>query len=495
MSADKAVLTVVLDGRTLQPAQVDRIAGNDVRVELDPDGLARVAAAHRAMAAASTRRPVYGRTTGVGANRTQPAAGGQHDLQLARSHATGVGDVLAGPATRAMMAIRANQLLAGGSGVHPDAVAAIAAALTGGFTPVVHRMGGLGTGDLTALAEMVLALLGEGSWHDGDHRAGAAAPHLTLHDGDALGLMSSNALTLGVSARASVRIDALLRSTLVVSALSFCALRGNAEAYAEAVQRARPHAAQTAVAARLRRLLDGWSAGPRFIQDPYGLRLIPSVHGSAVNAAGQLAGVLRVELNSAAENPLVAGTAVYHHGNFDITMLGLALDGLRLAVLQTATLSAARLATLMDPEFTDLPAFLAAGPAGSSGAMLLEYAANAALAEVRQAGYASALGHAVLSRGVEWGAGFAATGAFATDDMAGHYRLVIACEAVAAVRALRQGEVVLPAGSAVEQAFQRLGAQLDPDPEDRSLSVDVAAAADALPDLAQLVAPIEPTPG
>ncbi|NEA51160.1 aromatic amino acid lyase, partial [Streptomyces sp. SID10815] len=76
-----------------------------------------------------------------------------HGLRLLRSHAGGAGAVLPVRQIRAMLAVRANQLLAGGSGIQPAFVIALTEALRLGVHPAVNEYGGLGTGDLTALAQ------------------------------------------------------------------------------------------------------------------------------------------------------------------------------------------------------------------------------------------------------------------------------------------------------------------------------------------------------
>src|SRR5918997_622145 len=124
----------------------------------------RIAAAHRSAVAAAERRPVYGRTTGVGANRSVGVEAGDeraHSLRLLRSHAGGMGERLDEEVVRATILIRLAQIAAGGGG-HRLAVAdALAALLRDGPLPVLHDIGGLGTGDLTVLGQLGLALAGE----------------------------------------------------------------------------------------------------------------------------------------------------------------------------------------------------------------------------------------------------------------------------------------------------------------------------------------------
>jgi histidine ammonia-lyase len=282
-------------------------------------------------------------------------------------------------------------------------------------------------------------------------------------------------------------LAALLDVALQVAALSHLALAGSAQPYAEAVQAARPHAGQAATARRLRGLLgpDADAPGAR-VQDPYGLRALPQVHGPAVDALGQVERVLATELNAAAENPLidVAGGRVLHNGNFHGAYLALALDGARLAVCADAALSPARLAALTEPARTGLRPFLAGGPDGSSGIMILEYTASAALAELRMLAAPASLGTAVLSRGAEEHASFSPQAARAAAAMAPRLTTMLGCELVAAVRGLRQRGVT-PSGPELRGVYERCLGRLPADDVDHPLDADVAAAEQVIADLAQ----------
>lgn len=580
--------SVVLDGSTLTPAQVAALARRVAAAVVAPEARARVAAARAAAVRIAGRRTVYGHTTGVGANRTaavaDPAAAAAYGMRLLRSHAGGVGPLVPQEQARAMLAVRLNQLLRGGSAAGVAVVDALAGALASGHTPQLHALGALGTADLTALAELGLTLAGERPWAEpdpahsasadgslspnttgtyglsestspaGPHTdpvpmsgpasaavpapasapvsvsasttgagahvsaaaprvpgptqpgrprrpgrsaggagagAGAAAPPLAvaLTHWDALPLMSSSALTLGQSAVAAHDLRALLERGALVAALTLTAVNGSLEPFAAAVHVARPHAGAGAVAARMRALLARPDWEPALVQDPFGLRCLPQVQGAALDACAALEAVLAVELNAAAENPLLdlAADDYHHHGGFHQASLALASDQLRLAVLGAAELSAARLGVLVEPAFTGLPPFLAesGGPdaEGSSGVMITEYAVQSVLAELRTAAQPVTLGHAVISRGVEEHASFAATGARRLLDCVGWLRLVMAAELVAAVRALRMLKAV-PAGSPeLATCYERAAAVLPADTADRSLTADIEAAAGVLDSL------------
>ncbi|WP_234442455.1 aromatic amino acid ammonia-lyase [Streptomyces sp. FxanaA7] len=497
---------VVLDGRALGVADVVRLADGVVRPVADGEAVRRVEESWEAARLIAAAGRVYGRSTGVGANRsedvpTEAAAG--HGLRLLRSHAGAIGEELPARQVRAMLAVRANQLLAGGAGLRPTVVTALCAALESGAHPVVNEFGSVGTGDIAALAQVGLALAGEHPWRvpgagsgfadgPGGGSGGGSGPGSgagfgvpaaqALDNNDALALISSNALTLGQAALALHELRGLIAATQVVAALSLLAVDGSHEAYAAPVHGARAHRGSREVARRMRELI-GAADRPTpplgRIQDPYGFRCLPQIHGPALDAADALEGVLEIEINAAAENPLIVpeDMAAYHHGGFYQAQLALALDHFRLATTQVARLSTSRLSSLNEPAYTRLRPFLADHEPASSGVMILEYAAGAALGDLRAFSAPASLGHAVLSRGVEEQASFASLAARQTLRACRAYRLVVGCELVAAVRALRQRDLRpdpdLPVGRALELAE----AVLDPDPADRPLTEDVSAAA------------------
>jgi histidine ammonia-lyase len=192
------------------------------------------------------------------------------------------------------------------------------------------------------------------------------------------------------------------------------------------------------------------------------------VHGAASDATAQAVHVVTVELNAAAENPLVdaAGQAIWHNGNFHTAYVGLALDTARATLFQTAALSAARLGTLMEPLFTTLVPFLATDPEPSSGLMILEYVSHSAVADIRRLAAPAALGTAVLSLGVEEHAGFATQSARSATGVVGRL------PRRARLRAGGGGPGAAPAPTA-----------------DRPLDHDLAAAQDLLPALAAIAEP------
>ncbi|MGW3914142.1 aromatic amino acid ammonia-lyase [Streptomyces sp. NPDC005070] len=503
----------VLDGRGLDAATVARVADGAPPPSVCPAALEAMEhtrrAAHR-LAAEGAR--VYGRSTGVGAHRglaVEEHDGAGHDLRLLLSHAGGVGEVLPARQVRAMMVVRANQLLVGGSGLGPEIASAVTRALRAGIYPRVPEYGSVGTGDLTALARLGLALFGHDAWlPEGPPPEGPLAQQptpapLPLHRGDALALLSSNALTLGESALAWHDLGTPLRAAHLVASLALHAVDGSLEPYAPEVHAAPAHPAIARVAGHVRWLLGAATgpgtgvpgradSGPARVQDPFGFRCFPQAHGPAMEAWSGLERVLSIDLNSATENPLIgwdditAAPVARHHGGFFTAPLTLALDQSVLAALGTARLSAARLSALGRPELTGLRSYLADTSSAGSGMMILEYSAASALAEIQACATPASLGHVVLSQGMEEAATFATQAARKALRAAKAYRLVLACELVAAVRALRLRGTPPAPGTPAGRAYLRAAAALDPDMRDRPLTDDVTAAAALLDGFAEL---------
>ncbi|BAL90372.1 putative phenylalanine/histidine ammonia-lyase [Actinoplanes missouriensis 431] len=479
MQAQDGVPPIPLDGRTLAIESLVAIATGMANITVDPAALARVGARHAVLRAAREHGAVYGANTGVGANRHESTGDSvDHGLRLLRSHCAGVGPVEDDVTARAAMIVRLNQILAGGSGVSRHIAEALAAAVHDGAVPTLHPWGAIGTADLSALAELGLTLAGERPWRHG------AGPTTTIDATDALPMISSSALTVATAALALTSVQAQLRASIVVAALSFLALRGNPEAYDPAVHRARAHPQQAKVAASLQALVAGCGPAVR-IQDPFGLRVVPQVTAPAVHAARELQGVLTAELNAAVENPLVTDDGVLHHGQFHTATLATALDAMRSAFLPVLSLSSARLGLLMRPDLTGLRAFLASGPPGSSGMMISEYVVQDVLTQIRVGMQPTAAGTLSISLGLEEHASFATQGARALRTMTALAPMMLAAELVAAVRALRMAPGRLTEGLAL-RAFAMADKALEADEDDIPLGASLEQAAALLPQLADL---------
>lgn len=472
---------IVIDGSSLTVAEIARVGAE---ASVAPHGL-QIAESARAAAAGSSafahrtalERPIYGRSTGVGANRNISLVAGDSGhtaVALLRSHATSAGPLRSPRRVRAMLLVRLNQLAAGGSGADPALLDAVVGLLESGALPPVREHGSIGTGDLSALAVTALTLQGE--------LPVGSAPRFRFQISDALPFISSNAAAIADAALALAELRRLADAALVVAALTFVGVDGNGEAFSEAVEHVTPFAGAQRVCATFRPLVDG-HAQPSRIQDPFGLRVLPQVHGVFFDALDALDRVVVLMANAPSENPVLSPSiGMAHHGGFHAAYLAQALDAVALAAAQSAQLSLARLKMLTEPTLTGLQAFLGDGTPGASGIMIVEYVAASAVAGLLAT--PASLQSVTLSRGVEEDASFASLAAVKVMQSVALYRTALAGELVAAVRAIRLKGGTLPdALSEVGSAVEVLSAEM----EDRDLTADIAAAELLLDDVVRVV--------
>ncbi|MEO9110465.1 MAG: aromatic amino acid lyase [Jatrophihabitantaceae bacterium] len=461
---------IVLDGTGLTTSEIAAVAAGREQLTLAPEARERIAASAAFAEAAARERPIYGRSTGVGANRSVALADdlvGAQALALLRSHATSAGPLRAPERVRAMLVIRLNQLAAGGSGASVAVADGLLELLRLDALPPVRELGSIGTADLSALAVTGLTLIGEIETQT-DFRP------ISMGIGDALPLLSSNAAALADAALALDAVRILARAVVVVSALSFVAVDGNLEAFSVAVERATPFAGARQVCQIVRQLVAGSDHAPARIQDPFGLRALPQVHGALLDRLEELDVVIGAMVNAPSENPvLLPDAGVAHHGGFHAAYLGQALDATALALAQAGELALARVTMFGEPGLTGLAPFLGDGTPGASGVMVIEYVAASALAIVRAAATPAGIQTVTLSRGVEEDASFAALAAAQLLAASPTYRTLLACELVPAVRCLRMRAVEPPAG--LVGAFAAC-AGLATETADRDLTADLLMA-------------------
>lgn len=431
---------VTLDGRTLSLPSLSRISSRATILVDEPARLRAIDGQQAADRIAGVR-PLYGRNTGVGANRDQAAdddAPTDHGLAILRSHAAGWGGCLTPRSIRCALTIRANQLLGGGSGADVDLALALADLAGGpdGDLPQVHRYGALGTSDLTALAEVGMTLLGERPRANGDRRQSYA-----MRSVDALPLMSSHAFTLADGALGCFDLQHLSRVALTICALSWVALKAGIEAIGPAVRTVTPFHGAISVADQMTNLLATQGIEPIHLQDFFGLRTWPQVHGPLLDRLADLQSVVETSINTSSENPLFltgSDESAAHHGAFHAAYLALALDASLLALTRSARSGQSRIAHLLTDSTTGLPRFLADVRVGSSGLLIGEYVAGSAMASIRDHASSPASVQTIsISAGVEDDASFASVAASRFSPAVEAYRRLLAVELVCAVRAIR----------------------------------------------------------
>ncbi len=393
---------VQLDGHSLTLDDLSAIAFDHAPVALTDGARNRVNAARTVVDAfARGDQPAYGINTGFGsfAEVRIPAESlAELQVNLLRSHAAGVGEPLSIPVVRATMALRANVLAKGYSGIRLETLERLIALLNQGVHPVVPSRGSVGaSGDLAPLAHLALVLIGEGEvWHgdrrlpgaEGLARAGLTPVVLEPKEGLALinGTQPSTAL-LGLALRSSLR---LVRAADIAAALSIDGLQGSTRPFDPRIHAARGLDGQALAAENLRNLMAGSlinaaHANCGRVQDAYSMRCAPQVHGAARDAVHFAERTFLAEANAATDNPMVFAETgeIISGGNFHGAPVAVAADVLAIGLTHLATISERRSDRLVNPASSGLPAFLTRHGGLQSGLMMAQVTAAALTSELK----------------------------------------------------------------------------------------------------------------
>ncbi len=112
--------------------------------------------------------------------------------------------------------------------------------------------------------------------------------------------------------------------------------------------------------------------GDARVQDPYCLRCQPQVMGACLDLMRQAAATLADEANGVTDNPLIFAEddTALSGGNFHAEPVAFAADMIALAICEIGSLAERRIAMLVDPALSGLPAFLTPRPGLNSGFMI-----------------------------------------------------------------------------------------------------------------------------
>jgi histidine ammonia-lyase len=452
-AADAAPLA--LDGATLTLEALESVARTRRAVVLSPSARDAVARARRVVDDAVTRgEVVYGVNTGFGSFADVVIPGDrlqELQLNLVRSHAAGVGEVLDEAETRALMVLRANVLAKGFSGVRLETLELLIAMINRRVHPIVPSQGSVGaSGDLAPLAHLALAIVGEGACATergllpgGEALRAAGLAPAVLQAKEGLALINGTQLMSATAGLALVEAGRLARSADVVAALTTDALKGTDVAFDPRIHAGRPHPGQAASARNLRTLMGGSAIreshrGCGKVQDAYSLRCIPQVHGAVRDALGFARGVVEIELNAATDNPMVfADTGeLLSGGNFHGAPVAMAADLLAIAAAELGAISERRIERLVNPALSGLPAFLARDGGLHSGLMVAHVTAAALASENKSLAHPASVDSIPTSANKEDHVSMGVTAARKAARAVANTRRILAVELLAACEAL-----------------------------------------------------------
>lgn len=438
--------------------------------------------------------PVYGVNTGFGKLASvRIDATDLETLQrnIVLSHAAGVGEPLPIPVVRLIMALKLASLAQGASGVRWTTLAHLDACLERGLIPVIPGQGSVGaSGDLAPLAHMTAALMGVGQMSVEGRPVDAAAAleanglsPLILGPKEGLALLNGTQVSTALALAGLFETERVFQAALITGALSVDAAMGSDGPFDARIHRLRRHKGQIDVAASLRALLSGSPIRASHlddhgrVQDPYCLRCQPQVMGACLDLLRQAAATLNDEANGVSDNPLVFPDTgeVISGGNFHAEPVAFAADIIALALCEIGSIAERRVAMLVDPALSGLPAFLTPKPGLNSGFMIPQVTAAALVSENKQMAHPASVDSIPTSANQEDHVSMATHGARRLLGMARNAAHVIGIEYLAAAQGIGF-HAPLGTSKPLAATIDLLRADVPPLTDDRHFAPDIDAA-------------------
>jgi len=435
----------------------------------------------------------YGINTGFGLlAQTRIANSELTELQrnIVLSHATGVGDPIDDGVVRLILLLKIKSLSQGYSGITLSTLNALLALLNADVLPVVPSQGSVGaSGDLAPLAHLCAVLLGVGEARVHGKRVSAAKALATaqlkplrLGPKEGLALLNGTQVSTALAIAGLVRTQNAFSSAIIAGALSVDALKGSDGPFDPRIHHIRRQPGQQKIAALMRGLLANSAIRHSHVdcdrvQDPYSLRCQPQVMGACLDLINTSALTLAREANAVTDNPLVFWNdgAIISGGNFHAEPVAFAADQLALALAETGSISERRIAILVDPKMSGLPAFLVHNSGLNSGFMLAQVTAAALVAENRQRATPTSVDSIPTSANQEDHVSMATYGAKRLWDMSGNVAAIVGIELLAAAQGI-EFHRPLTTSQTLEAAIDLLRSQSKPLHKDRYWAPDIWAA-------------------
>lgn len=390
---------VILTGNTLTIDQIKAVARDFATVEIDPSAFAKSQKSYDVLQKKiNAKIKIYGVTTGFGEFSQvfiDPEKAAQLQMNLVRSHSTGVGDPAKVDIVRATMLCRANYLASGLSGARPLILQTLVAMLNKKVTPLILEQGSVGSsGDLAPLAMMALPILGEGeAFYKGKRIPGkkamqlAGIPTLSLLAKEGLALINGDTFMVGMGSLELYDALQLAKISEIACATTMEAIEVVYQALDEKIAKARKFEGQIIAARNLRKLMDGseiLAGPPTRVQDAYSIRCAPVILGASRESLMWIKRQFTTEMNAAQDNPLIFTDTeeVISGGNFHGQPICMPLETMAVATQEYANASEIRQERMNNPYYSKiLPAFLIENGGLNSGFMMPQYASAALVNE------------------------------------------------------------------------------------------------------------------
>ncbi|AOY58185.1 MULTISPECIES: histidine ammonia-lyase [Desulfococcus] len=477
------------------------VARDRAPVSISPVGEGRVEKTSRLIARwVKEKKVIYGITTGFGAlcdvsiSETETRKLQENVLM---SHAAGVGDPLPEEVVRAIMALRVHDLSLGYSGCRMETLRYLITFLNAGLTPVIPEKGSVGaSGDLAPTAHLGLVLIGRGeAVFKGCRMPGAAAlsainlPPLKLAAGEGLALINGTQVMTGMGALVVHDAVRISKMADIACAMTLEVLMGSSSEFDPRIHQVRPHPGQILTADNMLRLtadseIMASHKGCARLQDAYTLRCSPQIHGASKDALAHARRVIDIEINATTTNPLIFADTeeIRLGGNFHGQPVAMAADYLSMGLAELGSVSERRIERLVNPQLSDLPAFLTEHGGLNSGYMIGQYVAAALVSENKVLAHPACIDSIPTSANKEDHVSMGSIAMRQTREILDNVEHVVAIELLCAAQAydLLQKKQPMTGGRGTHAAYRVIRRYVPYMAEDRDLYIDIQTMRDVL---------------
>ncbi len=399
---------------SLSLEQFSAILYQNEPVALSAPGMERVAAGFEFLSGFSAGKLIYGINTGFGPMaqyRVSDENRQQLQLNLIRSHSSGMGNLMTPQMGRAVLIARLNSLMQARSGIHPNLVELLAGMINHDVIPCIFEHGGVGaSGDLVQLAHVGLALIGEGEvFYKGERMptteafARAGLRSLQIHIREGLSVLNGTSAMTGIGLINLVLAKKLLNWSVMLSAMTNEIVEAYDDHFSRELNMVKLHPGQNRVAEMMRaflkesRMIHSRSEhlyNPANIQhdvfedkvqEYYSLRCVSQILGPILDTLIQAEKTVVAELNSVNDNPVVdyENQNIFHGGNFHGDYVALEMDKIKIAITKLSMLSERQLNYLLNEKLNGiLPPFVNLGVLGLNfGMQGIQFTAVSTVAE------------------------------------------------------------------------------------------------------------------
>ncbi len=403
----------VLGGQLLTLEHLEQIVLQGETVTLNTQSVQEVSECHNFLINFSKDKLIYGINTGFGPMaqyRIEDEDRVKLQLNLIRSHCSGMGKLLSPIQSRAAMLARLNTMMRAHSGIHPEVVQLMASLLNEEAYPCIYHHGGVGaSGDLVQLAHLALGLIGEGNfWYQGvlvkaeDVFKATGLTPMKIHIREGLGMLNGTSSMTGIGAINVLHARKLMTGQILFSLMVNEIMEAYDDHFSEELNGVKLHKGQQLVAKAMRAISRKSQLLRKRhehlyekkvtetvihdkVQEYYSLRCVPQILGPIYDTIEYTAQIIEQEINSVNDNPVIdyKKEMIYHGGNFHGDYISLEMDKLKIAITKLSMLAERQLNFLLNHHLNQkLPPFINAGVLGLNfGVQGMQYPATSNVAE------------------------------------------------------------------------------------------------------------------